>query len=117
MRLFTVNLREVSKEDPTVVLFEGKIVTEIIPGRERLRVLKEINLVPNADGTISFTSNTIDAVIRGTAIVEKYIQEIDMVIDGEPVKTFEDLEFSSAFNQVIMKLILVIMNGPQRLGN
>jgi hypothetical protein len=115
MRLHTVLLKENSADGS--VVFEGKIVIELLPGRERLKVLKEINLTPDSNGSISFNSDTIEAVIRGTSIVEKMVKEVDLVVGGEKVSSFEDLEYCSSFNAIIMKLISVIINGPERLGN
>ena len=115
MRLHTVLLKENSADGS--IIFEGKIVIELLPGRERLKVLKEINLTPDSSGSISFNADTIEAVIRGTSIVEKMVKEVDLVVGGEKVSSFEDLEYCSSFNAIIMKLISVIINGPERLGN
>lgn len=105
----------------TTVLFtdeklNGKVVMRTLPGRERLLVLKEIKLTPDSNGVLAFNDNTIDALIKGTEIVEKYIEQVELIVNEEVITTFSDLEYSNAFNTVIMKLIGTLLNGPDRLG-
>lgn len=108
MRLITVKFDETN--------IRGKVDIEISGGRERLKILKEINLTPDSDGTIKFNNSTIDAITKGAEIVEKNIKKVDLVINDEKITSFEDLEYSSGFNVVIIKLIGIILNGPERLG-
>ena len=100
-------------EDETI---KGHVTLEVMPGRDRLRALKDINLTPSGDGTISFNSNTLDSIIKGTEILEKLVKEVNLVVGEDNVLSFEDLEYSNVFNTVIMRLITVIINGPERLG-
>lgn len=96
---------------------KGEIEIEILKGRDRLAILKQIKLTPDENGTLSFNDSTIDALINGTDVAQKYVKRIDLMINEESVTTFEDLEYSSAYNTVIMRLIGVLLNGPERLGN
>lgn len=108
MRNFLVNF-----DDENI---KGHITIEMIPGRDRLRILRDINLIPDENGTITFNNGMIESIIKGTEIIEKKIVEVDLVINGETIKSFEDLEYSSGFNAVIMRLITFVINGPERLG-
>lgn len=108
MRLVTVKF-----DEPSV---KGEIQIGICGGRERLKLLKEINLTPDADGTIKFNNSTIDAITKGADIVEKNISKVDLIVNDEKIETFEDLEYSGSFNVVIIKLIGIMLNGPERLG-
>jgi len=107
----------VSKIDFDLDNVKGHVIMKTLLGRERLSMLKQIKLTPDESGNLSFNDNTIDALINGTSLVEKHVQEISLIINDEAIATFEELEYSSAFNTVIMKLIGVLLNGPERLGN
>lgn len=106
----------------TTIVFDelnvkGKVIMSVLPGRERLNTFKQINLNVDGGGNIHFNNETIEAVIKGASIAEKYIIEIDLEVNGNSITTFEDLEYSNGFNVVIMKLITVLLNGPEQLGN
>jgi hypothetical protein len=95
----------------------GSVVMEVSPGRERLKILKEINLTPDETGSLRFNSTTIDSLIKGTELIEKKIKSIYLLVGDQEITTFEDLEYSSAFNEVITTLIGVLINGNEKLGN
>lgn len=106
----------------TVVKFDsetikGEVEIEVLKGRDRLSILKQIKLTPDENGTLSFNDQTIDALINGTNVVQKHIKMINLIVNDEPILTFDDLEYSAGYNTVIMKLIGVLLNGPERLGN
>ena len=109
MRITTVNFT-----DETI---KGTIDIQILPGRERLGLLKKIKLTPDQSGVLHFTDETVDALIAGSSIVCEKIDKIDLEINGEKINNFEDLEYSVGFNTVVMRLIGVMLNGPEKLGN
>ena len=109
-----MKLFKVSFDDATT---KGFVTININPGRERLKLLKEINLKTSADGSLVFDDGMVESIIKGAELARKYIVSISLKVNDEDIETFEDLEYCCAFNTIIMRLVGVMLNGPERLGN
>ncbi len=118
LRVVTVKFDEKPSEaDPSAVVIKGKVTMMLLKGRERLQLLKELNMAPDSSGNLSFNSDIIGSLIEGSLKLENYLQEIDLSINGVKVTSYEDLEYSSSYVTVVMKLITVMLNGAEHLGN
>lgn len=118
LRVVTVKFDEKPSEaDPTVVAIKGKVSMILLKGRERLQLLKELNLVPDSNGNLSFNNDAVGSLINGSLKLEEYLQDIDLNINGVKVTSYEDLEYSSSYVTVVMKLMGVMLNGAEHLGN
>lgn len=118
MRVVTVKFDEKPSEaDPTAVAIKGKVTMILLKGRERLQLLRELNLVPDSNGNLSFNTDAVGSLINGSLKLEEYLQEIDLNINGVKVSSYEDLEYSSSYVTVVMKLMGIMLNGAEHLGN
>ena len=109
MREFTLIIKRNEKGGQ---LFEGEAVLKILPYKERLGLLKGINLNMDNSGGLKMDGTQIDAAIKFAEITEKYTKSICVSKkDGTKYEKLEDLQYDADATQIMTEIANQIVAG------
>lgn len=97
--------------------FKGDIKVRMLKFKERLDVIKSLNIVAK-DGEIEISNDNLDKFEKLADIVKKQIHEMDLVHSksGKEFKCIDDLEYFEEYTVIINDLAGILLNGVS-LGN
>jgi hypothetical protein len=100
---------------PLPDLFEGSIEISIPKYKERLDLVKRLN-VNSKDGEISVEQFENISMVRD--IVGEFVTKVELVVkeSGQQISCLDDLEYYESFNEILGHLSGVLFNGI-KLGN
>jgi hypothetical protein len=100
---------------PNPELFDGVISVEIPRYKERLDLVKKLNITQK-DGEVSVEQFDNISLVRD--IVIDRIRKVELFIkgNGQQIGSMDDLEFFEEFNVILQEISALIFNGI-KLGN
>jgi hypothetical protein len=121
MKQFKYVPKEVELEDKTKVPspFVGHLMIKIPLYKERLNLIKEMNLnVDQDDKSLVLDSNKIDQAIKMNDIAKAHIAEMDLkyAATDEKVESVDDLEYLQEGSQLLIEVANMVLSGF-KLGN
>lgn len=97
--------------------FTGSIKVKMLKFKERLEVIKSLNIVQK-DGEVELSDDNVEKFGRMAELVAKQIQEMDLKHkkSNASFSSLEDLEYYAEYTTVVNEIATILLNGVS-LGN
>lgn len=92
---------------------EGSIEIEIYKYKERLKLVKEMNITLDGNSEVKFASGQIDTLEKMNDLAVSRIKKVDLIIveSGKKIESIDELEYYSVCQLIMNEVIDIVFNG------
>lgn len=102
------------KKDIQLEDIKGVIEIELPKYKDRMAIIKSMNINFGKDGELKFEANQLDIIEKMSDIVNERIKKVSLeTIDGDKIESLGDLEYYSVYSEIINELINIVFNGAK----
>lgn len=91
--------------------FKGHILIQVPKYKERMKLIKELNMNLDAKGEIALSSDNFETASKMYDIADKYVKSLSVKRGKEEFNSIEELEYDQEGSNLILEAANVVLSG------